>query len=68
MTRIVLGLVSASLLSGFVGLTAPATASACNGNGRCDHAAPGPIAAAGLPFMAVGFGVYWFIKRRRRSD
>jgi hypothetical protein len=60
--------------------TAPA--SACNGNGNCEHAwehhrhggdrqgghvsgAPGPIAGAGLPILAIGYGVYWLIKRRR---
>jgi len=32
------------------------------------HGAPGPIAGAGLPFLAVGYGVYWLIKRRRRAD
>ena len=29
--------------------------------------APGPIAGAGLPVLAVGYGVYWLIKRRRRK-
>jgi hypothetical protein len=29
--------------------------------------APGPIAGAGLPVLAVGFGVYWLIKRRRKA-
>jgi hypothetical protein len=29
--------------------------------------APGPIAGAGLPFLAVGSGVYWLVKRRRRK-
>ncbi len=29
--------------------------------------APGPIAGAGLSVLAVGFGVYWLIKRRRRK-
>lgn len=28
--------------------------------------APGPIAGAGLPVLAVGYGVYWLIRRRRR--
>jgi len=28
--------------------------------------APGPIAGAGLPILAVGFGVYWLVRRRRR--
>jgi hypothetical protein len=30
--------------------------------------APGPIAGAGLPVLAVGFGVYWLIKRRRKAE
>jgi hypothetical protein len=30
--------------------------------------APGPIAGAGLPFLAVGYGVYWLIRRRRKAD
>ena len=32
------------------------------------HGAPGPIAGAGLPILAIGYGVYWLIKRRRKSD
>ena len=30
--------------------------------------APGPLAGAGLPFLVVGYGVYWLIKRRRKAD
>ncbi len=30
--------------------------------------APGPIVGAGLPVLAIGFGVYWLIKRRRKAD
>ena len=37
-----------------------------NGNGNV-YDVPGPIAAAGLPVIAVDFGVYWLIKRRRRK-
>jgi hypothetical protein len=29
--------------------------------------ASGPIAGAGLAVLAVGYGVYWLIKRRRRK-
>jgi hypothetical protein len=36
------------------------------GNGG-NHGAPGPIAGAGLPFLAVGYGVYWLVKRRHRQ-
>ena len=33
------------------------------------EAAPGPIAGAGLPILAVGYGAYWLINRfRRKSD
>ena len=28
--------------------------------------APGPIAGAGLPFAAIGYGVFWLVKRRRK--
>ena len=29
--------------------------------------APGPIAGAGLPILAVGYGAYWLVKRYRRK-
>ena len=32
------------------------------------HGAPGPIAGAGLPVLAVGYGVYWLIRRRRNTQ
>jgi MYXO-CTERM domain-containing protein len=32
------------------------------------HAAPGPVAGASLPVLAVGFGVYWLVRRRRKSS
>jgi hypothetical protein len=31
------------------------------------HGAPGPIAGAGLPVLAVGYGVYWLARRRRNA-
>jgi len=54
-----------------------APALACNGGGNCDDApgrehanvkgVPAPIAGAGLPVLAIGYGVYWLVKRRRRN-
>ncbi len=33
------------------------------------NGAPGPIAGAGLPFIAVGYGAFWLVRRyRRKSD
>ena len=35
------------------------------------HAAPGPVAGAGLPGIALGLGglgVYWLVSRRRRIN
>jgi hypothetical protein len=29
--------------------------------------APAPIAGASLPILAVGFGVYWLVRRYRRK-
>jgi len=29
---------------------------------------PGPLAGAGLPFIAVGYGIYWLVRRRRNSQ
>ncbi len=55
-------------------------ANACNGGGNCENApgrdppghrvsgAPGPVAGAGLPVLAIGYGVYWLAKRRRKHD
>jgi hypothetical protein len=32
------------------------------------HGVPGPLVGAGLPFIAVGYGVYWLVRRRRRAN
>ena len=45
----------------------------CQGNqgnqGGNHHGVPGPLVGAGLPFLAVGYGAYWLVRRyRRKSD
>ena len=32
------------------------------------HGAPGPIAGAGLPVLAIGYGIYWVVRRQRRKN
>ncbi|MCK1418898.1 hypothetical protein IVB55_39425 [Bradyrhizobium sp. CW4] len=67
------GVLSAAAFALSLAMTMP-PASACNGNGNCENApgqlkgAPGPIAGAGLPILAIGYGVYWLVKRRRKVD
>ena len=71
--KIALGTLSSAALAFALIVVAP-PALACNGNGNCANApghlkgAPGPIAGAGLPILAIGYGVYWLVKRRRKAD
>jgi hypothetical protein len=69
-----LGTLSAAALAFALMVVSP-PALACNDKGKCDSApgqnkhvsgAPGPIAGAGLPVLAIGYGVYWLVKRRRK--
>jgi hypothetical protein len=32
------------------------------------HGAPGPLAGAGIPVMAIAYGVYRLVRRRRKAD
>jgi hypothetical protein len=36
--------------------------------GSTVHGAPGPIAGAGLPVLAVGYGIYWLVRRRKTGQ
>jgi len=37
-------------------------------SGHHFHPAPAPIAGASLPVLAVGYGVYWLVRRRRKAN
>jgi hypothetical protein len=30
--------------------------------------ASGPVVGAGLPILAIGYGIYWLVERRRKRD
>jgi len=57
---------TAAVVTGGVYFTA--TSGQSYGGQGTYRGAPGPIAGAGLPILAVGYGVYWMIKRRRKAD
>ena len=38
-----------------------------NGNGGNVRGAPGPLAGAGLPFLLIGGGIYWIVRRRKKT-
>jgi len=66
------------MASAFLGvLCVPALADPGKGNGWGQgdgggrghvHGAPGPIAGAGLPVIAVGYGAYLLVRRHRRKS
>ena len=37
-------------------------------NANAFKGAPGPLLAAGLPALVVGAGIYWLVRRRKRTD
>ena len=48
-------------------LTALSVPALATGWGGKYSGVPGPIAGTGLPTIAAGYGVYWLIRRRRRT-
>ncbi|MCA6112551.1 hypothetical protein [Bradyrhizobium cenepequi] len=70
--KIGFGITAAILALALTTVTPPAQA--CNDRGNCANApgntrgAPSPIAGAGLPILAIGYGVYWLIRRHRKQN
>jgi LPXTG-motif cell wall-anchored protein len=38
------------------------------GNGGNVRGAPGPLAGAGLPVLLIGGGIYWLVRRRKKTQ
>jgi hypothetical protein len=67
---------AATVAAGVLFASLSPSAMACNGGGNCENApghnkeslaaAPGPIAGAGLPVLAVAGAGYWAYRRFRR--
>jgi hypothetical protein len=57
---------SAFCILGFIGNSCGSPPKGGGGGGGI-HPTPGPLAGAGLPFIAVGYGVYWLVRRRRTT-
>jgi LPXTG-motif cell wall-anchored protein len=38
-----------------------------NDQGGGGHGAPGPLMGAGLPVLLIGGGIYWIVRRKKRS-
>ena len=53
--------------AGYVAYQVHESSGPTKGNGGGVHGVPGPLAGAGLPFIAVGYGVYWLVRRRRNT-
>jgi len=68
MTRILVGLTLVAIAIALVSMVVdPAFAQKVGPCAVCG--APGPIAGAGLPFLAIGYGAYWLVKRfRSKTD
>jgi hypothetical protein len=70
MMKILIGLLIA-LVGGagaYVGYEATAIKNSHSGISSGVQGAPGPLAGAGLPVIAVGYGVYWLATRRRKGN
>ena len=39
-----------------------------NDQGRTARGAPGPLAGAGLPVLLIGGGIYWLVRRRKKTQ
>jgi hypothetical protein len=71
-TMVTLSVIAGVGVAAFVGGAAILIAGAYGGSGATLSSghivgAPGPVAGSGLPVLAVGYGVYWLVRRHRRK-
>jgi LPXTG-motif cell wall-anchored protein len=71
--KVVLALSTALLLA----LSVPALAAGGNDQGQNNNdqgrggnvrGAPGPLVGAGLPVILIGGGIYWIVRRRKKTQ
>ena len=62
------GTLFAIALASAVTLIQPAIAKQPNPGHPSVAGAPAPLIGASLPGLAIGYGVYWLIRRRRKID
>jgi hypothetical protein len=63
MDKILIALVAATVAST---ISISSASAHDHGHGFHFHRAPGPIVGTGLPLLAVGYGVYWLVRHRRK--
>ena len=60
-------IIAAAMLSA-ANMSAVAGGNGHENDGGGYRGAPGPVLGAGLPVLAIGYGVYWLVRRHRRNS
>ena len=66
--RLLNGIAFVAAVLALVGAVDPVFAACPTAVGCGVHGAPGPIAGAGLPIVAVAIAAYWLVRRYRQKS